>query len=83
MMVQASQVVQWLNKQTNLPANAGAIGDVGLIPGSRRSPGGGNGNPLQYSCQDNLTNRSLGGYSPGGCRESDMTEHTPIYHLPI
>ena len=30
----------------NLPANAG---DVGLIPGSERSPGGGNGNPLQYS----------------------------------
>ena len=31
----------------NLPANAG---DVGSIPGSGRSPGGGNGNPLQYSC---------------------------------
>ena len=30
--------------------NAGDIGDTGLIPGSGRSPGGGNGNPLQYSC---------------------------------
>ena len=37
----------------NLPANAGDTGDVGLIPGSGRSPGGGRGNPLQYSCQEN------------------------------
>ena len=34
----------------NLPANAGAAGDVGSTPGSGRFPGGGNGNPLQYSC---------------------------------
>ena len=34
----------------NLPANAGATGDTSLIPGLDRSPGGGNGNPLQYSC---------------------------------
>ena len=33
----------------NPPANAGNAGDVGLIVGSGRSPGGGNGNPLQYS----------------------------------
>ena len=33
----------------NPPADAGDPGDVGLIPGSGRSPGGGNGNPLQYS----------------------------------
>ena len=33
-----------------LPANAGDIRDSGLIPGSGRSPGGGHGNPLQYSC---------------------------------
>ena len=38
----------------NLPANAG---DVGLIPGLGRSPGEGNGNPLQYSCWDNLMDR--------------------------
>ena len=35
----------------NAPANAGDTRDVGLIPGSGRSPGEGNGNPLQYSCQ--------------------------------
>ena len=34
----------------NLPVNAGDARDSGLIPGSRRSPGEGNGNPLQYSC---------------------------------
>jgi len=34
----------------NLPANAGDTGDVGSISMLGRSPGGGNGNPLQYSC---------------------------------
>ena len=38
----------------NLPANAG---DVSLIPGSERSPGDGNGNPLQYSCLENSMDR--------------------------
>ena len=38
----------------NLPANAG---DTGLIPGSGRSPGEGNGNPLQYSCLGNPMDR--------------------------
>ena len=43
----ASQVARVVR---NLPANAGDRRDVGLTPGSGRSPGGGNGNPLQYSC---------------------------------
>ena len=38
-------------------ANAGGVGDVGLIPGLGRSPGGGHGNPLQYSCLENPTDR--------------------------
>ena len=43
----------------NLPANAG---DMGSIPGLGKSPGGGNGNPLQYSCLGNPTDRrSLAG----------------------
>ena len=37
----------------NPPANVGDTGDADLIPGSGRSPGGGNGNLLQYSCRDN------------------------------
>ena len=41
----------------NLPANAGDAGDAGSIPGSGRSPGEGNGNPLQYSCLKNSKDR--------------------------
>ena len=37
----------------NLPANVGNVRDVGSIPGSGRSPGGGHGNPLQYSFLEN------------------------------
>ena len=40
----------------NLPANAEGIRDMGPIPGSGRSPGGGYGNPLQYSCLVNPMN---------------------------
>ena len=41
----------------NLPANAGDTRDTGLIPGSARYPGGGLGNPLQYSCLENAMDR--------------------------
>ena len=41
--------------------------------GLGRSPGGGNGNPLQYSSLGNSMNRSLAGYSPQGGKESDTT----------
>ena len=41
----------------NLPANTGDIRYVGLIPGLGRSPGGGHGNPLQYSCLQNSMDR--------------------------
>ena len=52
-------------------ANAG---DVGSVSGSGRSIGEGNGNPLKYSCLGNSMDRkSLVGYSPWGCKESDMT----------
>ena len=50
-------------------------GDPSLIPGLGSSPGGGRGNPLQSSCLENPHGqRSLVGYSPRGCKESDMTE---------
>ena len=46
-----------------------------MIPGLERSPGGGHGNPLQYSCLENLHGqRSLVGYSPRDHKELDMTE---------
>ena len=43
----------------NLPANAGDVRDLGSIPGSGRSPGGGHGNPLQYSCLENPRDRGV------------------------
>ena len=50
-------------------------GDLGSIPGSGRSSGGEHGNPLQYSCVENLhEQRSLVGYNPWGHKESDTTE---------
>ena len=66
----------------NPPANAGDAGDVGSIPASGRYPGGGNGNPLQYSCWDNSMDRGAWqGYSPWSCKESDMTERDSTSHV--
>ena len=49
----------------NLPANAGDVRDVGSVPRSGRSPGGGNGNPLQYSCLEKPMDR-------GACKLQSM-----------
>jgi len=55
----------------NLPANAG---DAGSIPGLARSPGGGNGNPLQYSCLENPMDRGAWwAIVHGVSKESDTT----------
>ena len=54
----------------NLPANSG---DLGLIPGLGRSPGGGNGNPLQYSCLGNPMDRGGWRDTFHGVAESDTT----------
>ena len=51
------------------------VGDRSLISGSGKFPGEENGYPLQYSCLENsMERRSLAGYSPWGCKESDKTE---------
>ena len=48
------------------------VGDLGSIPGLSRFPGGGHGNPLQYSCLENPHGqRSLAGYGPRGRRAHD------------
>ena len=65
---------------TNSPAGVGDAGDVSSIPGSGRFPGGGNGNPLQYSCLKNPLDRGSWWATVYGAAESDMTErisHTP------
>ena len=64
----------------NLPANAGDLRDVGLIPGSGRSLGRGHGNPLQYSCLENPMDRELVGYSPWGRKRVNMTGHRNTTH---
>ena len=66
-MFRAPQVVLAVK---NLPANAGDTGDVGSIPGSGRSPGGGNDNPLQYSCLGDLMNREHGGLQSMGLQRA-------------
>ena len=53
----------------NLPANAEDIRDAGLGPGSGRSPGEGNGNPLQYSCLENPMDREAW-RAPQSCLKS-------------
>ena len=61
----------------NPPANAGGIGDMGLITGSGRFSGERHSNPLQYSCLKNPMDRGAwgrGGYSPWGCKQLSMTE---------
>ena len=61
--------------------------DLGSIPGLGRSPGGGHGNPLQYSCLENPHGqRSLAGYSPQGHKEPETSEwlsraHTYIFNI--
>ena len=58
----------------NLPANAGDIRDAGLIPGLGRSPAGGNGNPLPYSCLGNPMDRGAWWATFHIVAELDMTE---------
>ena len=53
----------------NLPANAGALRDMGSVPGSRRSPGGGHGYSLQYSCLENPMDRGAGWATVHGVTE--------------
>ena len=60
----------------NPPANAGDVRDASSIPGSGRSPKGGNGNPLQYSFLENPMNRGSWWTTVHKITESDMTEVT-------
>ena len=68
----------------NLPANAGHIGDTGSIPGLGRSPGGGNGNPLQYSCLDNPMDRGAWWATDhGGHKELDVTGQLGMHTMAL
>ena len=63
--IPVSMMAQWVKEST---CNAGDMRDMGLIPGSGRSPGQENGNPLQYSCLGNPM--EPGGLQPGGVAKS-------------
>ena len=60
-----NKLPHWLRGKES-SCNAGNAGDSGSIPGSGRSPGGGNGNPLQYSCLENPMDR--GAWRSIACR---------------
>ena len=69
----------------NPPANAGDIKDLGSIPGSGRSPGGRNGNPLKYSCLENTMDRGAWGASVHRVAKSQtqlkqLSTHAPLLY---
>ena len=68
-----------LSNSSDGKASVYNAGDLGLIPRLGRSPGGGHGNPLQYSYLENLHGQgSLAGYSPCGRKELDTTEELSL-----
>ena len=74
MFLNANHILSWVSQVMlvvkNLPANAGDIKDMGLIPGLGRSPGGGNGSPFQHSCLENSEDRGAWWATVHGFAES-------------
>ena len=64
----------------NSPTNVRDIRDTGSIPGSGRSPGGGHGNPLQYSCLENPTDTGDTGSIPGSGRSPGGVNGNPLQY---
>ena len=71
--MRASHVAQVVKKPA---ANAGDVRDMGLIPGLGRTTGGGHGDPVQYSCLKNPTDRGASWATVHGVAESDTTKAT-------
>ena len=72
----ASATAHWVK---NPPSNAGDIRDMGSIPESGRSPGGRNGNPLQFSCWDHPMNRGARPATVQRVTESDTIEQPGMH----
>ena len=69
-------------------AKAGDVRDMGLIPGSGRSSGGGNGHPLQYSCLENFMDRgdwwaTVCGVAKSRTQETNTFTFSPIFCIPL
>ena len=64
----------------NLPASVGDLRDLDSIPGSGRFPGGGHGNPLQYSCLENLMDKGAWQATVHMVAKNQMTEETYHHH---
>ena len=77
MYIRVSQVALLVKSP---PANAGDIREMGLIPGSRRSPGVGDGNPLQYFCLENPMDREAWQATVHRVAENQTTEATTHKH---
>ena len=69
---------RWLSGEAST-CNARDTGDVGLVPELGRSLGGGNGNPLQYSCLENSTDRGVSQATVHGVSKS-LTQHSDSTH---
>ena len=65
----------------NLHANIGIVGDTGSLPGSGRSPGEGNGNPLQYSCLEDPMDRGASQATVPGVAKSQARLSMPATHV--
>ena len=63
----------------NLPANAGDVRDADSILGLGRSPGGGHGDPLQYSCLENPMNEEPNGLQSIGLQRAQLLEDLSFY----
>ena len=75
LLEKSHELPRWLSGKESA-CSAGHTGDAGSTSGSERSPGGGNGDLLQYSCLENPMDRGAwwATYSPWGNKESDMTD---------
>ena len=79
----ASLEIHWFHRSLSgkkSACSAGAAGDTGLIPGSGRSPGGGHGDPLQYSCLENPMDRGAWQATVHGVAKS-QTQLSDLAHI--
>ena len=75
------ELLPWWLRDKESACNAGGTGDAGWIPGLGRSPGGGNGSPLQHSYLENHIDRGAWWAIVHGAEEVDKTERLSVHTL--